>query len=142
MMSGLGMLQPSTKCFGAGISFAFPIGAPSSTHPTSVSISVRASEGLFANLPNCGSANHGGILRSITAPLIALAHGRACSYVSSENGAAWPGRWHVWQLRCKIGATSLAKVGAAVFIADCGCRPMAALALIKKNSILRINFLV
>src|SRR5690348_16564847 len=41
---------------------------------------------------------------------MALAQGRACSYVSSENGAASPGRWHPWQLFCKTGATSLVNV--------------------------------
>src|ERR1700731_2957740 len=28
-----------------------------------------------------------------------------------EKGAASPGRWHVWQCFCKIGATSLVNVG-------------------------------
>src|SRR5690349_19019489 len=127
------MVQPWTNCRGAGISFGSPIGAPPSTQATSVSISLRSSDGLFANLPNCGSANHGGILRLITASLIALAHGRASSYERSENGAAWPGRWHVWQLRCKTGATSLANVGAAAFIVDCAYRPIAALTPITNN---------
>ena len=42
--------------------------------------------------------------------LMARAHGRASWYVISDMGADVPGRWHDWQLFCKIGATSLLKV--------------------------------
>src|SRR5215472_8574875 len=135
-MSGWGIVQPSTNCFGAGISLGSPSGEPPSTQLTSVSRSALGSVGLFANLPNCGSANHGGILRWSTASLIALAHGRTCSYVSMENGAAWPGRWHFWQLRCNTGATSLVKVGAA-----CASELTAVLTPITHNSILGIDSL-
>src|SRR5258708_6848851 len=41
---------------------------------------------------------------------MALAHGRACSYLSSENGAASPGRWHPWQFFSRTDATSLVNV--------------------------------
>ena len=37
---------------------------------------------------------------------MARAHGRACSYVSSDIGATDSGRWHCWQLRSRIGAMS------------------------------------
>src|SRR5580693_2444166 len=50
-----------------------------------------------------------------TAIFIIAAHGRVSSYVSIENGAASPGRWQVWQCFCKIGATSLVKVGGGLF---------------------------
>jgi hypothetical protein len=80
-------------------------------HPChEVRISVCDSEALFAKFPNCGSANHGGIFFASTAAFMAFAQGRACSYVSRENGAASPGRWHAWQFRCRIGATSFVNV--------------------------------
>src|SRR6185437_1809295 len=47
---------------------------------------------------------------SNTASFMALAQGRVCSYVSSENGAASPGRWHPWQFFCRTGATSFVNV--------------------------------
>jgi hypothetical protein len=31
----------------------------------------------------------------------------ASSYVRSEKGAMSPGRWQLWQLFCRMGATSL-----------------------------------
>jgi hypothetical protein len=43
---------------------------------------------------------------------IERAQGRTSSYVISDIGATEFGRWHVWQLRCRIGATSFVKVGA------------------------------
>src|SRR6185369_4153103 len=111
--SGLGILQPSTNCFGAGISLGSPRGAPASAQAARVLISLSDIEASFENVPKCGSANHGGIFFCSTAALIAFAHGRVCSYVSNENGAAWPGRWQVWQFCCRIGATSLVKVNCA-----------------------------
>ena len=41
----------------------------------------------FANLPIVGSAPHGGISRATTFCLIARAHGRASSKVTSDIGA-------------------------------------------------------
>src|SRR5437867_6880605 len=41
---------------------------------------------------------------------IARAHGRTSSYVTRDIGATPSGRWQFWQLRCRIGAMSLAKV--------------------------------
>jgi hypothetical protein len=42
-----------------------------------------------------------------------FAQGRVASYVNRENGATSPGRWPLWQFFCRIGNTSLWKVGAA-----------------------------
>ena len=60
------------------------------------------------------SMNHGGmaprLFRSAVRALMARAQGRASSYVSSDIGATDAGRWHCWQLRWRMGATSLAKV--------------------------------
>src|ERR1700736_3314555 len=78
-MSGLGIVQPSTNCLGAGMSLASPKGAPASTQATSVLMSLWDNEASFENLPNCGSANHGGIFFSRTADRIAFAQGRACT---------------------------------------------------------------
>jgi hypothetical protein len=76
-------------------------------------MSVCLSDRSLANDPCCGSANHGGISRASTRSLIARAHGRACSYVSSDIGAIWPGRWHAWQFFWRIGRTSLVNVAGA-----------------------------
>src|SRR5690349_11481346 len=52
---------------------------------------------------------------------IERAHGLASSYVRSDIGATWPGRWQFWQLRCRIGAMSLVNVtsGTAAGAACC-----------------------
>ena len=50
--------------------------------------------------------------------LIERAHGRASSYVMSGIGPAPFGRWQFWQLRCRIGAMSFAKV---TWAAAAGC---------------------
>src|SRR5215813_9034177 len=71
---------------GGGASFASPFSAPASAHFAIVSISAGFSERSFVKWPYCGSANHGGILRSSTAAFIAFAHGRALSYVSNDIG--------------------------------------------------------
>ena len=69
------------------------------------------------------SMNHGGmaprLLRSAVRVLMARAHGRTSSYVSSDIGATDAGRWHSWQLRCRIGAMSLAKVTSCSAAVDC-----------------------
>src|SRR4029077_7224892 len=118
-------------------SLGSPSGAPASTQSTSVLMSLRDNEASLTNFPNCGSANHGGIFFSSTAYLIAFAHGRACSYVSSENGAASPGRWQVWQWCCRIGATSLVKVAALLVKVVCAGRLIAALSPITRTNIVR-----
>ena len=56
---------------------------------------------------------HGGICRASTRARIERAHGRASGKVRSDIGAIDSGRWHASHLAWKIGATSLAKVGAA-----------------------------
>src|SRR5579883_524524 len=61
-----------------------------------------------------GSANHGGILRVVTASLIAFAQGRTSLYVRNDIGAISPGRWHVWQFFCRIGSTSFVNVTSLV----------------------------
>ena len=52
----------------------------------------------------------GGISRASTFRLIDRDHGRTSSYVTSDIGAIAPGRWQLWQLRCRIGSTSFVKV--------------------------------
>src|SRR5215471_12282700 len=61
-------------------------------------------------MPCVLSMCHGGISRCATRCLIERAQGLASSYVMSDIGATVPGRWHTWQLRWKIGATSLLNV--------------------------------
>src|SRR5580692_2963220 len=106
------MPQPSTKfSIGAGMSSAAPFCAPAFTHATKVRISSGDSDRSFAKCPYWGSAYQGGIIFFVTTILIMEAHGRVCSYVSIEKGAASPGRWQLWQCFCKIGATSFVNVG-------------------------------
>src|SRR2546423_1336661 len=57
---------------------------------------------------------HGGMSRCATRCLIDRAQGRASSYVMSDIGATVPGRWQTWQLRWKMGATSLLNVTGAL----------------------------
>src|SRR5215813_108345 len=47
------------------------------------------------------------------------------SYESSENGAAWPGRWHVAQCPNTIGAISAANVGTGLSAAPSVTAPPA-----------------
>src|SRR5690348_9734552 len=105
-MSGFGIAQPSVNWTGLGASFGSPAGAPASTHATSVCFADSGSVRSFAQVPVCGSANHGGIFLVRTAVFIAFAHGRVESYVRNDIGAASPGRWHSWHLFCKMGRTS------------------------------------
>src|SRR5260370_42096054 len=86
IMSGL-RFQPSTNCLGAGRSFASPSGAPLSAQEASVAICSAVSLRSLEKWPTLGSANQGGIFCVTTAALIALAHGRASVYVSSDMGA-------------------------------------------------------
>ena len=97
------------------MSAALPLAAPPSTHAAIVSISfcdrlMSLRIGKVCDM----SAPQGGISRATTLALIALAHGRASSYDSSDIGATSPGRWQFAHLLNMIGATSLANVGAGV----------------------------
>src|SRR3981081_1538458 len=87
-----------------------PCGAPAFTHATMVLISFSVSARSFEKCPKLGSANHGGMIFCCTTRFMLGAQGRACSYGSRGNGAGSPGRWPVWQLFWRIGATSLVKV--------------------------------
>ena len=62
---------------GGGRSFGSPSGVPASTHRTIVSICSSLSDRSFLNsrIPTVRSMCHGGIVRSVTRRLIALAHG-------------------------------------------------------------------
>src|SRR5262245_40888925 len=95
-----------------GMSFGSPLAAPLSTHFTIVSISFSERDGSsrISLIPTVGSRFHGGISRRLTRVLIARAHGRASSYVSSDIGATCPGRWHDTHDRIMIGATSFVNV--------------------------------
>src|SRR5438552_3111321 len=113
-ISGLPMchLSTSLNCRGAGMSAAFPAGAPASTHFAIVAISASLSDGSSLNfvIPTCRSMYHGGISRAAVFCLIDRAHGRTSWYVRSDIGAIAPGRWQFWQERWRIGATSFANV--------------------------------
>src|ERR671913_1248171 len=65
-------------------------------------------------MPMFFSMYQGGITpalsRSAVRCFIERDHGRLSSYVRSDIGATWPGRWQFWQLRCRIGAMSFVKV--------------------------------
>src|SRR5262245_50631319 len=67
-------------------------------------------------MPRSFSIPQGGIaprwLRSAVLAFIALAQGRASSYVSSDMGATESGRWQAWHFRCRMGAISFVKVTA------------------------------
>src|SRR5262245_63275037 len=60
------------------------------------------------------STNHGGIAprchRRAVRSFMERAQGLASSYVRSDIGATEFGRWHLWQLLCKIGAISFVNV--------------------------------
>src|SRR5262249_41259210 len=76
-MSGLPILQSSLKLGCGGRSRGLPSGAPASTHDTIVSMSFWVSWVELENLPNSGSAVHGGMSRLITFSRIDRAHGLA-----------------------------------------------------------------
>src|SRR3979490_1410094 len=92
------------------MSLRSPFGAPAFTQARIVLISFSVRERSFEKCPKLGSANHGGMIFCCTTRFMLGAQGRACSYVSSGNGAASPGRWQVWQFFWRMGATSLVKV--------------------------------
>src|SRR5437867_419774 len=112
--SGLPMCHrcESSNWRGGGISAGLPSGAPPSTQATIVAISSSVSEGSSLNrrIPTLRSINHGGMSRVTTFAFIARAQGRASRYVSRDMGAMLSGRWHFWQARCRIGATSFVNV--------------------------------
>ena len=114
------LVQPVVSFGAGGMSAALPFTAPPSTHAAIVSISfcVRLMS-LRIGSVCVMSAPQGGISRATTLVLIALAHGRASSYDSSDIGATSPGRWQLAHLLNMIGATSFAKVGAACGAGDC-----------------------
>src|SRR5436190_11108880 len=77
-------------------------------------------------MPTVLSMCHGGICRPATRAAIDLAHGRTSSYVTSDIGAIWSGRWHASHLSWKIGAMSLVNVGAVSAATAGSARAMAA----------------
>src|SRR5262249_46383103 len=86
-------------------------------------------------MPTVLSMCHGGICCVITRSRIAFAHGRACSYVSSDIGAIESTRWQDSHFSWKIGATSLVNV-TGVF-ADCACAHCAPeMAIMMANAIM------
>src|SRR5262245_43814286 len=100
------------NCTGGGMSAGLPRVAPPSAHFTIVATSVSVSDGSLSNLrmPTVRSMYQGGISREATFWRMLRTHGRTSSYVRNDIGAIESGRWHFWQERCKIGATSLVKV--------------------------------
>ena len=109
----LGMLQPSTKVRGLGISLMSPMGAPASTQETIWCTSSELRRRSLAKWPYRGSANQGGILPVATCSLITFAQGRVSVYVRSGIGPISPGRWQVWQFFWRMGTMSRLNVGAA-----------------------------
>ena len=106
-------IQPVANFGDGGMSAALPRAAPPSTHAAIVSISFcDRLMSLRIGSVWVMSAPQGGISRDTTFALIALAHGRASSYDSSDIGATSPGRWQLAHFLYMIGATSLANVGA------------------------------
>src|SRR5450755_543134 len=77
MISGWISQPPVGHCLGGRASLASPSGAPPSAHATNVSISACFKDRSFVKWPYWGSADQGGILRTATAVLMALAQGRA-----------------------------------------------------------------
>src|ERR1700733_793163 len=96
--SGLaGKFQPWGQTRGGGAWRGSPSGAPESAQRASVSRSDALNERSLENLPQHGSANHGGIFFAKTWVRIDLAQGRTWPKVRNGIGAASPGRWHSWQ---------------------------------------------
>src|SRR6266511_4129595 len=93
--SGLPMLHfdAASNCRAGGRSAGLPLTAPLSTHLARVVISSSVSDGssLYFLIPTFFSMNQGGISWSDVRCLIALAQGRASSYVIKDIGAIDPG---------------------------------------------------
>src|ERR1700683_2911755 len=83
---------------GAGMSLGSPWGAPASTQWAMAEIWLSLREISFWKswIPTVLSKCHGGIWRVSTLSLMALAHGRVSSYVTSDIGAISPLRWQFW----------------------------------------------
>src|SRR5262245_36407087 len=115
--------RSSANVAGGGMSDKSPRGAPLSTHAAIVasSASLHDISSLKCCMPTFFSMYQGGITpglsRGCVRSLSARAYARTASYEISDIGATDPGWWHDWQLRCRIGATSLVKVCAAAGIA-------------------------
>src|SRR5690349_12455241 len=92
IMSGVPIVQPSANSTGAGLSFPSPSGAPFSAHAVMVAISLSLRTFAFFQCPTAGSANHGGIVRLVTAFAMARAYGRVSLKVMNDIGAIAPGR--------------------------------------------------
>src|SRR5262245_36659122 len=94
-------MRGSSNVRAGGRSAALPIGEPESTHLMTFATCSSVNEMSFLNfwMPTFLSMPHGGISRFETRRLIALAHGRASSYVINDIGATDPGRWQFWQDR-------------------------------------------
>src|SRR5687768_11075172 len=92
MMSGLPIVHPSLNTTGAGLSFGLPSTAPFSAHAAIVAISSALSTFAFSKCPIDGSANHGGIVRAVTAFAIARAYGLVSWNDRNDIGAIAPGR--------------------------------------------------
>src|SRR5215470_18259832 len=110
---------------GGGMSAGLPCGAPLSAHVPIIAISASDSDGsfLYCWMPTFFSMYHGGITPRCgpidVRCLIARAYGRTSSYVTRDIGATPSERWQFWQLRCRIGAMCLVKVGSAGIPAAC-----------------------
>src|SRR5262245_7102408 len=74
-----------------------PAGLPPSPHATNSAISNGDNVGSLANIPKPRAACHTGIRRVSACSLIARAHGRTSSYVTSGIGADPPGPWQFVQ---------------------------------------------
>src|SRR5262245_26720050 len=74
-------LLSSGHCFGDGMSFGSPLGAPAATQRRIVDICSSLNERSFLNfwMPMVLSICHGGIWRVSTRAAMALTHGRTCS---------------------------------------------------------------
>src|ERR1700678_1029166 len=106
MRSGEGIFQPSVQRGEGGASCESPSGAVASAHAASAAISWEVSVGSLEKWPNCESANHGGILRSVTYFAMIGAYSRTSPYVVNDMGAISPALWQRWQCCCTMGKTS------------------------------------
>jgi hypothetical protein len=89
------------------------LGAPASAQAFNTASSEAESDRSCLSFgPTPGSGFQGGIDRVEVTFTMSEERFRACSYVSSPNGATWPFRWQLWQRFWRIGATSFVKVGA------------------------------
>ena len=99
------------------MSSGLPRGAPLSTQAPIVAISASVSDmsSLMAWMPTSFSRNHGGITPIRFAQRRAVLDAprprpHPLHRSSATSGASELGRWQLWQLSCRIGAMSFAKV--------------------------------